>query len=219
MPQSLGVLRSFPVDTEKKIPIFPLDVVLFPGAQLPLHIFEPRYRDMLRDCQAPGSDPVFAVVYARREGLAVTGCVARIVRTLKSYPDGRVDILTTGEQRCEILALDESRPYLQAQVRLLDDHAGPAPRALREQAVAAHFELLERAGQTASLPAIDLDHPVGFRLVPDLPLTLPVQQSFLSLATDYERTAMLLRIYDELLPPLRAQATTPSTNGSGPKVH
>jgi Lon protease-like protein len=206
MPQSLGVLRSFPVDTEKKIPIFPLDVVLFPGAQLPLHIFEPRYRDMLRDCQAPGSDPVFAVVYARREGLAVTGCVARIVRTLKSYPDGRVDILTTG-------------PYLQAQVRLLDDDAGPAPRALREQAVAAHFELLERAGETASLPAIDLDHPVGFRLVPDLPLTLPVQQAFLSLATDHERTAMLLRIYDELLPPLRAQASSPSTNGSGPKVH
>jgi Lon protease-like protein len=209
------------VTIEKKIPLFPLDTVLFPGAPLPLHIFEPRYKDMVRDCQSGGHDPVFGVVYARREGLAVIGCVARIVRTLKLYPDGRQDILTHGEQRCEILALDESLPYLQAQVRLLDDDNGPAPRSLREQAVAAHFELLERAGETEPLPPIDLDHPVSFHLVPNLPLTLPVQQAFLSLATDHERTAMLLRIYEELLPPLRARVSSHDTNsnGSGPKVH
>lgn len=208
--------------TEKKIPIFPLDTVLFPGAPLSLHIFEPRYKDMIRDCHAADHEPVFGVVYARREGLAVTGCIARIARILKRYPDGRLDILTHGEQRCEILALDESLSYLQANVRLLDDDTGAAPRALREQAVAAHFELLERAGETEPLPQIDLDRPISFHLVPNLPLTLPVQQAFLSLETDHERTAMLLRIYEELLPPLRAQATSleaNNTNGSGGKVH
>jgi Lon protease-like protein len=210
------------VTTEKKIPIFPLDTVLFPGAPLSLHIFEPRYKDMIRDCNASGRDPVFGVIYARREGLAVTGCVARIARILKRYPDGRLDILTHGEQRCEILALDESLSYLQAQVRLLDDDTGPAPRELREQAVAAHFELLERAGETVPLPPIDLDRPISFHLVPSLPLTLPVQQAFLSLATDHERTAMLIRIYEELLPPLRARASSldsTGSNGNGRKVH
>jgi Lon protease-like protein len=218
----LGAVPPTAVTTEKKIPIFPLDTVLFPGAPLSLHIFEPRYKDMIRDCEATGHNPIFGVVYARREGLAVTGCVARIAHILKRYPDGRLDVLTHGEQRCEILALDESLSYLQAQVRLLDDDDGPAPRSLREQAVAAHFELLELAGETDPLPPIDLDRPITFHLVPSLPLSLPVQQAFLSLATDHERTTMLLRIYDELLPPLRAQAAPVepvNTNGNGRKVH
>jgi Lon protease-like protein len=80
-----------------KIPLFPLEVVLFPGAALPLHIFESRYKEMIGECLAGKS--AFGVVRAQREGLAVIGCTAEIIRILEKYPDGRLDILCQGSQR------------------------------------------------------------------------------------------------------------------------
>ena len=70
-----------------KIPLFPLEVVLFPEAALPLHIFEDRYKEMVGVCLAEKIG--FGVVCAQREGLAVVGCTAEIVRILEKYPDGR----------------------------------------------------------------------------------------------------------------------------------
>src|SRR6476660_3378912 len=87
-----------------KIPLFPLDLVLFPGVPLPLHIFEQRYREMIAECMA--SSAPFGIVRAQRDGLTVIGCTARIVRVLHKYPDGRSDILTQGVDRFEIEQLD-----------------------------------------------------------------------------------------------------------------
>ena len=79
----------------RRIPLFPLDVVLFPGRILPLHIFEPRYRLMIGLCvddRAP-----FGVVLASNEGIATVGCTATILQVAKTYDDGRMDIVTLGE--------------------------------------------------------------------------------------------------------------------------
>ena len=69
--------------------------MLFPGASLPLHIFEERYKEMIGVCLAEKSG--FGVVCAQREGLAVIGCTREIVRVLERYADGRLDILCQGE--------------------------------------------------------------------------------------------------------------------------
>jgi ATP-dependent Lon protease len=191
-----------------RIPIFPLQVVLFPGASLPLHIFEPRYKDMVRACQAAGTG--FGVVHAEREQLAVTGCMASIVATLQKYEDGRVDILTRGGHRFHIVALDESAPYLQAEVNFLPDDFEPAPRALREQAAAKHFEFLELSGAgVEAMSLIQLDQPVSFQLADALPIPFIQQQSLLSTDSDTQRTMMLLQIYDELINDLRMHGTEP----------
>ena len=102
-----------------KIPLFPLEVVLFPEAALPLHIFEDRYKEMVSVCLAEKIG--FGVVCAQREGLAVVGCTAEIVRILEQYPDGRLDILCQGANRFEIENLDNSRNYLQAEVDFFGD--------------------------------------------------------------------------------------------------
>jgi Lon protease-like protein len=103
-----------------KIPLFPLDLVLFPGVPLPLHIFEPRYRQMAAECLATSAP--FGIVRARPEGLAVIGCTARIVRILHRYPDGRSDILTQGIDRFEIEQLigqgGDASSYLEAEIDL-----------------------------------------------------------------------------------------------------
>jgi Lon protease-like protein len=189
-----------------RIPIFPLQVVLFPGASLPLHIFEPRYKDMILACQSTGSG--FGVVHAERDQLSVIGCMASIISTLEKYEDGRVDILTRGAHRFHIVSLDESAPYLQAEVNFLPDDTEPAPRELREQAAAKHFEYLERSGSgVEAMAQIQLDQPVSFQLADALPIPFVQQQSLLSTDSDTQRTMMLLQIYDELLNDLRMHGT------------
>lgn len=112
-----------------EIPIFPLNVVLFPGMQLPLHIFEPRYQLMVRRC-LEGSfdiDRAFGIsmLVNGQEGETGTfpapvGCVADITQTAP-LPDGRNNLMTMGRRRFEIQSLRTEDEYLIGQVQWLDD--------------------------------------------------------------------------------------------------
>jgi Lon protease-like protein len=183
-----------------RIPLFPLDVVLFPGAPLPLHIFEDRYKEMIAGCL--DGDSVFGVVRAQQEGLAVVGCTARVVRILERYSDGRLDILCQGVDRFEIETLDNSRAFLQAEVDFLPDCGEVATRGEREECVALHYETLELAGVEAP-SAMDLDTCISFQLAWTLPTDMAFKQELLSLRSDAERTRRLLEFYKAILPKLR----------------
>jgi Lon protease-like protein len=197
-----------------KIPLFPLEVVLFPGAPLPLHIFEQRYREMVTECIA--GNAVFGVVCAQRDGLATIGCTAQVIRVLRSYADGRSDILTQGIDRFEIEQLDDSRSFLQAEVALLPDTGEPATRSSREECVALHFEAMHLMG-TSDIPIhLNLDAPVAYLLAATVPADLNFQQALLAMRSDAERTDALLSYYRAVLPQLRSGAKIgerASTNG------
>jgi len=197
-----------------KIPLFPLDVVLFPGAALPLHIFEERYKEMVAGC-IDREEP-FGVVRAKSDGLAVIGCTARIVTVLKQYPDGRMDILCEGVGRFEIEVLDNSRAYLQAEVDAFEDDGPEATRAERERCLALHFEVTELAAaedDSASSLQMDLDHPISMTLACMLPVDLDFKQAVLGTRSDAERTAKLLAFYNAVLPKLRRGAQTSRAAG------
>jgi uncharacterized protein len=107
------------------LPLFPLHGVLFPGTTLPIHVFEPRYRQLVARCLA--DDVTFGIVLIE-EGAEVAGpAVPRRIGTEASiiasqkHPDGRYDIVVEGLRRFEILALDGSRPLLRADVRFLEE--------------------------------------------------------------------------------------------------
>lgn len=184
-----------------KIPLFPLDVVLFPGAPLPLHIFEERYREMFRDCMAAGQE--FGVVRAQQDGMAVIGCTASIGRILHRYPDGRFDVMCQGQRRFEIEMLDDSQTYLQAEVDWLADDGPEATRAERETCAARHFEVVELSRIELPMPALDLDRPIAYSLASVLPADLDFQQQMLALRSDAERTSKLNEFYEVLLSQLR----------------
>ena len=74
--------------------LFPLDLVLFPGTPLPLHIFEPRYKEMISECLEQKKR--FGIVKAGEDGVADIGCTAEIVAVTKKHPDGKIDIVTEG---------------------------------------------------------------------------------------------------------------------------
>jgi Lon protease-like protein len=137
-----------------RLPIFPLHAVLFPGATLPLHIFEPRYREMVGRCLA--HDETFGIALIEsgdEEGDPANpvgvGTEAAIIASRK-LPDGRYDIVVEGRRRFETVHLDRSRSLLVADVRFLDEAAGREADDLA-QAVGALFdgvvESLELAGQ------------------------------------------------------------------------
>ncbi len=116
----------------RELPLFPLHVVLFPGRPLPLHVFEPRYRELLDDCMA--ADRRFGVVAIRygqaeagRADVYTVGTVAEIVR-VEQLEDGRSNIVTRGAERFRITELLDDGSYLRARVELLDDE--PANRSL-----------------------------------------------------------------------------------------
>jgi Lon protease-like protein len=196
-----------------KIPLFPLDVVLFPGAPLPLHIFEERYREMFRECMSGATH--FGVVQASREGMAVIGCTASIARILQHYPDGRFDVLCQGEQRFEIETLDDSRSFLQAEVDFLEDDGPQATRAEREQCAALHFETVELANLYLPMPALDLDRPIAFSLASTLPADPEFKQQLLAARSDQARTHKLCEFYEVLLPKLRTETRAIKVAGNG----
>jgi Lon protease-like protein len=152
------------------LPLFPLGTVLYPGLLLPLHIFEDRYRQLVRDLLANGEAPRFGVV-AIREGretgvsgvsaLYPIGCTA-VLRQVQKYPDGRYDIVTVGVQRFRLLALDDSQPYLVGEVEMLPEEAGdPAEAQQAARAVRPAFSGYLRA--LASLAQHDPEQPAGSR--------------------------------------------------------
>lgn len=105
----------------KEIPLFPLpDVVLFPGCLLPLHIFETRYREMLKAVMASGK--MFGVLNVDPSSRkpAEIGCSAEVIEVEK-LPDGRSNILTIGQDRFRVVEFRKDRPYLVGIVEWIQD--------------------------------------------------------------------------------------------------
>ena len=99
---------------QELLPLFPLPVVLFPRTPLPLHIFEERYKEMMRDVLESKAE--FGVVLAGEKGIVNTGCTAIVERVLKNYPDGRMDLVAQGRRRFEIILLNDEKSYLRGAV-------------------------------------------------------------------------------------------------------
>jgi uncharacterized protein len=169
------------------LPLFPLGTVLFPGLLLPLHIFEDRYRRLVRDLE-DGPEPrrfgVIAIRQGRETGvdgiqaLHEIGCTATL-RQVKALPDGRYDIVTVGAQRFRLASLDDSRPYLRARMDMLTEETGEATavaqaaRVVRDSFRAYLSALAERGVTQISAPElpedpVTLSYLVGASMIIDL---------------------------------------------------
>ena len=128
--------------SKRLIPLFPLQLVVFPRTQLPLHIFEERYKEMVGEAIRDESE--FGIVLAKDEGILNAGCTVKVAKVLEMYTDGRMDILTLGQRRFEIVSLNEEKDYLRGEVEFFDDEdTEPAPPEVREQAL-VNYQALNR---------------------------------------------------------------------------
>src|SRR5205085_2289409 len=105
--------------SRRLLPLFPLQLVVFPRTRLPLHIFEERYKEMVGEAIRDESE--FGIVLATKDGIVNAGCTVKVEKVMEMYPDGRMDVMTRGERRFEIEGLNEEKDYLRAQVTYFDD--------------------------------------------------------------------------------------------------
>jgi hypothetical protein len=166
------------------LPLFPLQVVLLPGSQLPLHIFEDRYKEMIGEVLRDKLE--FGVVLASEKGIVNTGCTATVDRVLREYPDGRLDILTRGRRRFEILLLNEERSFLRGAVEFFDDDepdlADSAGSDLLTSVISGFNELKELDSHDPNRS----DPRLSFRLAQEVP-DLEFRQILLTMRSEAER--------------------------------
>ena len=182
------------------VPLFPLDVVLFPGTPLPLHIFEPRYKEMIGECL--DEKKVFGIVRAQENKIADVGCSADILAVTKKYDDGRMDIVTEGRDRFEVIGINEERSFLQGEIQYFEDPPEITPPAEVTRLISLHNEILTLVSAEPATPEPDDPH-LSFSLAASLPLDLDFKQTLLELRSEAQRTAALLKYYDAMVPNLR----------------
>ena len=188
----------------RELPLFPLPVVLFPGVPLPLHIFEPRYRQMLTDIGVSNNlfglayfDPTIATTEVPPAGHI--GCVAEVTET-QTFPDGRSNILTLGVIRYRIDSyIERGDPYLVAQVSYFeDDDEDEELLAAPAKDVAETFTRIAQAVRTinderATLPDISDTEPqrLSFLVAAAMEIDAEVKQELLELRSTSERLERL----------------------------
>jgi Lon protease-like protein len=188
------------------IPLFPLDLVLFPGMTLPLHIFEPRYKLMIAHCL--GENLEFGMILAEGQTVSTIGCTTEIVRKIKDYPDGRMDIITEGRAVFRLIKVLEEKEYYEGIVEYPPDEL-----STQDLRVEAHLRDLFQQYRTllTSEPWLSPDrNPKGddrprslaYSMAEALPLELRERQELLEMRAEDVRRAYLARWLGESLPRL-----------------
>jgi ATP-dependent Lon protease len=186
----------------ERIPLFPLNVVLLPGAELPLHIFEPRYRAMVKDCLEEKSE--FGMLLSMPKGLARVGCTAEIRAVVKRYGDGRMDILTVGRAPFRVLELFQENPLLEGQVDYLEDRETAANPTIQRQLVelfeACHTLIFDDYPKNLQEAAPE---ELSYLVAATLPMELLWKQQILELRSEADRQERLVTYLREWAPHLQ----------------
>jgi uncharacterized protein len=207
------------------LPLFPLGTVLFPGLLLPLHIFEDRYRTLVRDLLAGPEPRRFGVIAIRKgretgiggiSALHEVGCTATL-RSVTERDDGRFDLVTSGTERFRLAGLDDSKPYLQGAVDFLPDQAGEEMAASNAaRAVQAAFRgylsaLAARGGNQLAVPELP-DDPVmlSYLVAASMIIDLSGKQALLAEPDAASRLAAERTLLSRETTMLRSLTSTPA---------
>ena len=175
------------------IGLFPLGIVLLPGEQRPLHIFEPRYKELIGECLE--EDREFGLLLADDAGMREVGTSAAVVELVDRFPDGRMNVVVEGRERFRVVELTEGRSFATADVAPLpDDDEQPTDEEL-ERLLAAYRRVVEAAGA-------DFDEPdrerasLAFQIGARIDLGPETKQELLELRSERERTVRLTPLLD-----------------------
>ncbi|MBM3280181.1 MAG: LON peptidase substrate-binding domain-containing protein [Candidatus Handelsmanbacteria bacterium] len=176
------------------IPLFPLELVVFPGQLLSLHIFEQRYKTMIADCRA--GDLPFGICLVQGGEACAVGCALTIQEILREYPDGRLDLVAAGLRRYRVRATYEDQPYLSGLVEYFDDGAELMDPELAGAAEERFLQLLALVGAESGLPQAWS----SFHLAQRLDFSLEERQELLENTSENARLRALIKRLDLVLP-------------------
>ena len=197
-----------------ELPIFELPLVLLPGEQLPLHIFEDRYKRMVGT--ALEQDEPFGIVLRDDEGARSIGCTARIDDVLERFDDGRMNIVVSGEAPFKVLDRIESSEFPAGEVELIPEvEVPPIDEASASAAREAFAELAERATGERPDPT-ELDHASAYAIAARIELPAETKQQLLEMRDEDERMALLANALGAVGKALeRAEEAAERASGNG----
>ena len=212
--QPLSARVVFPEMDE--IGLFPLGLVLLPSEQVPLHIFELRYQELIGESLEQGVP--FGIVYADDDGLRQVGTLATVSEVVERFDDGRLNILVEGGERFRLLELTPGRSFVTGRVEPMDDQDDPAEELEVERALSLFARLVELTGGDLEPP--DRETPgLSFAIAGRFDLSPDLKQELLTETSERIRLARLcelLVIAAETVERQKEIATRAHSNG---KVH
>ncbi len=192
----------------ERIPVFPLGVVLFPASRIPLHIFEDRYKRLcLNVLKQKG---IFGINFIEDQNMHSVGCAARIAEVTKRYPDGKLDIVTEGVRRYEVIKFEQGEPneLSYAQIQWIDDDPEIRDEALAVEVIGLFNELCEVAYK-GTVEMIDASmwksEPMqpSFAVAQKSGLSPEQRQTLLLVKSENQRLEVLKKHLIDLLPRVR----------------
>jgi len=177
-----------------EIGLFPLGIVLLPTERVPLHIFEPRYQELVGECLE--TDEEFGLVYADEEGVREIGTLAHISEVLERFDDGRLSIVVEGGTRFRVDAVTHGRSFMTAEVGPVDDDPGGVDAETALRAAGAFRALAALAGAETEDPD-ETSPQLAFELAAQVELPPEAKQRLLELRTEQERLELVTGLLDD----------------------
>jgi Lon protease-like protein len=197
----------------EEIGLFPLELVLVPTERVPLHIFEPRYRDLINECLDTGAE--FGLVLGEDDAPRDVGTRTRVVDVLQRFDDGRLNVAVEGGERFRIARMTSGRSYLTAEVESLFDDEVVAPTESRERGLALYRRLAEIAETDADEPAVD-SGILSFELAARVDFGIEAKQELLESRSEGERLARVVTLLEAAVQTMATQrevSERAATNG------
>jgi ATP-dependent Lon protease len=197
-----------------EIGLFPLGLVLLPSERVPLHVFEPRYKELVGECIA--EDDVFGIVLEDEDGRREVGTLAAVIDVVHTFDDGRMNIVVEGRGRFAVAAWTEGRSFPTGAVELIEDDD---PAALDPVEVERVLGLFRRLAEVADADVDDPDPASGtlsFEVASHVDFGTSPKQELLELRSEPERLRRLAQFLDAALTAMtreREIKERASTNG------
>jgi Lon protease-like protein len=197
--------------------LFPLPLVLFPTERIPLHIFEPRYRDLIDECVRTGAE--FGLALATGDGAVhEVGTRTKVVEVLELLDDGNMNIVVEGGARFRLLELTSGRAYTTGLVEdVLDDEDDPASPSDAERARSLFEELVAVAESAVDVPDAD-SASLDWQLAARVDLGVDAEQELLALQSPRARMARLAELLAIALEAMRVEKELHERAGRNGKV-
>jgi Lon protease-like protein len=196
--------------------LFPLPLVLVPTERIPLHIFEPRYRDLVRECVETEGE--FGLVLATGDGAVhEIGTRARVASVLEELDDGRMNIVVEGGERFRLLELTRGRSFQTGVVEAVEDEDEPVPAETVERALAVFRELAEEADSDVDIPGADSPDLI-WELAARVDFGVDPKQEILASTSPPQRMQRLIELLETSLEAVRVEQSLRERAGRNGKV-
>lgn len=200
------------------LPLFLLPLSALPGEEVPLHVFEPRYRRLVAFCEETESE--FGVLLVDDEGAREIGCAVEIERILTRHDDGRIDLIARGTRRFSLAGEITEGDYPNAPVEWVHDDPID-PHEDDEEDAAEALRLFETLAErvTGEVPELGDDGPASFRIASRVAFGGPAKQGLLELRSEARRLVLLERLLRAALARLEQVELQEAAARSNGKVH